>query len=317
MQDQTTSGTVGDWDGTQTTLDMDLSDALPPPKVEGSGACLIQIHPIVGRCGVQYLADKTMIGRDQAADFCIVAESVSRQHASIERQPDGQYRLTDLNSTNGTFVNDVRVREWDLEPGDIVRCGGAILKVLSASDLEAHYHEVAYMMMTHDSLTGVHNRQYFLESLQRELTRSRRYETPVAVLMIDLDHFKAVNDLHGHLSGDDVLREFTRRTQTVIRSESLLARLGGEEFCVMVPEADAEHAISVAERIRTAISSRPFRIASGRVSISVSIGIAVTEGPEPPGTEDVLRQADQNLYEAKKQGRDCIHCSAVPSSQRG
>lgn len=302
-------------DASQTILEFDLSRLEDPrDKPKAGGACLIQIHPIVGRCGVMQLAECTVIGRESTADYPIAAESVSREHAKIERQGDGRYRLIDLDSTNGTFVNDVQVREWDLDPGDVIRCGGAILKLLSANDLEAHYHEVAYMMMTHDSLTGIYNRRYFEESLDRELKRSLRYSSPLGVLLIDLDHFKRVNDVHGHLAGDDVLREFADRGLTLLRGETVLARIGGEEFAILVPESDLNESVRVAERLRAGISSRRFTAANAEVALTVSIGIAASDGSQQLSVGDVMRQADANLYEAKRRGRDRVFATPVPAA---
>lgn len=293
------------------TIDIDLSavmGAVPADAVhvQVPTACLIQIHPVVGRCGVHYLGASTIVGRDQSADVCIHAESVSRSHAKIEQLPTGGYRLSDLDSTNGTYVNDVKVREWDVEPGDVLRCGGAILKVLPADDLEAKYHEVAYMMMTRDSLTGIHNRQFFNDALQRELTRSARYGSTLCLLMLDLDHFKAVNDLHGHLVGDDILREFCRRAETILRNECIFARIGGEEFGVIVQQAGLEHAESVAERIRAATANKGFRCAAGQLAMSVSIGVAFTDGDDELPLDVFMKLADDSLYEAKRRGRDCV-----------
>ncbi len=292
----------------ETTQVTEVSDVIAAESADAQGptACLIQIHPVVGRCGVRYLGPATVIGREQTADVCIHSDSVSRNHAKIEQLTTGGYRLTDLDSTNGTFVNDVRVREWDIEPGDVVRCGGAILKVLPADDLEAKYHEVAYMMMTRDSLTGVSNRQFFEDALSRELARSARYGSTLCLLMMDLDHFKAVNDLHGHLAGDDVLREFARRTETILRNECIFARIGGEEFAIIVQQADLEHAKAVAERIRVATSSKKFRCGESQLAVSVSIGIAVTNGEEKLAIADFMKMADDSLYEAKRRGRDCV-----------
>jgi diguanylate cyclase (GGDEF)-like protein len=297
-----------------TTIDISMDSIqrqLGLPLEDDQGLCLIQIHPVVGRCGVVQLGPKTtVIGREKDADLSVEMASVSRHHAKIERQPDGRYRLIDLDSTNGTFVNDVRVREWDLDPSDIVRCGGAMLKVLPADDLEARYHEVAYMMMTHDSLTGIHNRQYFEDLLTRELASCVRYKDPMALLMLDIDHFKAVNDLHGHLAGDDVLREFARRIQTVLRGENVVARLGGEEFGVIIQHADLAKATTVAERLRMAIAARKFRVTDARIPITVSIGLASIDGHSETSPQELLRQADENLYKAKASGRDCVHAGA-------
>lgn len=298
-----------------TTIDLELPQ-LPIPDYTGGtpSACLIQIHPVVGRCGVRYLSDNTIIGRDTEADYQIKLESVSRQHAKIQRLDDGRYRLTDLGSTNGTFVNDVEVREWDLEGNDQIRCGGAVLKVLPADDLEAQYHEVAYMMMTHDSLTGVFNRQYFDDMLGREVVAAKRYNRPLAVLMMDLDHFKAINDLHGHLAGDEVLREFARRVDVALRTESIFARTGGEEFGIILKEANAQEAKIAAERIREAVAMRKFEVRGARIAVSISIGVATTEGQESINVAQLLAEADANLYEAKRQGRDRV-CSPMETQQ--
>ena len=292
-----------------TTVNGDTDEfPLPAQGVMESGASLIQIHPVVGRCGVQQLGVSTIIGRDKNADCFIQLDSVSRQHAKIERLETGVYRLTDLESTNGTYVNDIQVREWDLGPNDMIRCGGAILKVLPADDLEAQYHEVAYMMMTHDSMIGIFNRQYFDDMLKREAAAAVRYEKSLSVLILDLDHFKAINDLHGHLSGDEVLREFCRRVTTTLRTESVFARLGGEEFGIILLEADAAEAKVVAERVRLAVSSRKFSLVSTQVPMSVSIGIATIDGSVAVTAGELMQEADSNLYEAKRTGRDRV-CS--------
>lgn len=294
-----------------TTINGDTDEfPLPNAAAMESGASLIQIHPVVGRCGVQPLGIVTTIGRDKAADCFVQLDSVSRQHAKIERQETGVFRLTDLESTNGTFVNDVQVREWDLGPNDMIRCGGAILKVLPADDLEAQYHEVAYMMMTHDSMTGIFNRQYFDDMLKREAAAAARYKKSLSVLILDLDHFKAINDLHGHLAGDEILREFSRRVTNTMRTEVVFARLGGEEFGVILLEAEAGEARVVAERIRMAVSSRKFSLANGMAPISVSIGIATTCGSKPVTAAELMQEADNNLYEAKRTGRDRVCATA-------
>ncbi len=269
-------------------------------------ACLVQIHPVVGRCGVQYLGKRTLIGRDQTADFCISCDSVSRHHAAIERGEDLTYRLVDLESTNGTFVNDVRVREWELDLGDTIRVGSAMVKVLPADDLEARYHEVAYQMMTHDSLTGARNRQYFEEELARELARASRHNTWVSVIILDIDHFKAVNDVHGHPAGDGLLREMVARVSASLRAECVLARLGGEEFGIVVTEASSDDAIVVAERIRSVVKSRRFRAGSAWISATVSLGVATLASGAKATLNEIVDLADKNLYEAKEFGRDRV-----------
>ena len=158
---------------------------------------------------------------------------------------------------------------------------------------------------THDHLTGLWNRGRILEYLQREVSRSRRKTLPVAVLMADIDHFKRINDSHGHATGDTVLREVSQRMRMVLRDYDGIGRYGGEEFLVVLPGAPEEGARIVAERIRAAVSSRPVADASLELAVSLSLGIAcsVTVGLEP----DVLIQvADQALYRAKELGRNQV-----------
>ncbi len=157
---------------------------------------------------------------------------------------------------------------------------------------------------THDALTGVWNRAAVLDMLQLEFNRSGRENQPLSVIMLDLDHFKQVNDTFGHQAGDEVLREVTRRVQCGLRSYDALGRYGGEEFVVIAPGCDEESAFSLAERLRTAVNAAPVSTATGLIPVTVSLGIAsLSEDINSP--ESLLRDADKALYGAKSAGRDC------------
>lgn len=167
-----------------------------------------------------------------------------------------------------------------------------------------------------DALTGAFNRRYFMEQLPRELERCRRYATPLSVVMCDVDHFKQVNDVNGHAAGDDVLQQCATRIQKSIRATSdWLARLGGEEFLIVLPETDYEGAVLVAEKIRDIVSSSSFMTRGGDVQVTASFGSASTELQGPDLTlkvETLLRTADECLYRSKQAGRNRTTAVEIP-----
>jgi diguanylate cyclase (GGDEF)-like protein len=163
-----------------------------------------------------------------------------------------------------------------------------------------------------DVLTGWHNRRYLQSRMREELSRARRDGSTIACLMIDVDHFKSVNDRYGHLAGDQVLRELAQRLDGEIRSSDIAARFGGEEFAVVLPNADARSGLNLAERMRTAVEAEPFELPDGRtLAVTVSIGVAELAPGESGGdpkslAEGLLAQADVALYRAKSAGRNTV-----------
>jgi two-component system, cell cycle response regulator len=166
-----------------------------------------------------------------------------------------------------------------------------------------HLHHEAQRLSTTDPLTGLWNFRYLSMSLAREIERSTRFDRPLAVLMLDLDHFKQVNDVHGHARGDTVLRELAERVQEQIREVDTFARYGGEEFVVVLPETGLEGAQHLADRICERIRVGPLRTSAGDLAITISIGVAVypDHGDSPAS---LVRAADLALYVAKGDGRD-------------
>jgi len=158
---------------------------------------------------------------------------------------------------------------------------------------------------THDSLTGLFNRMAILEALDREVTRSNRENTPLAVIMADLDHFKVINDTHGHQAGDTVLQETARRMLVSLRTYDFVGRYGGEEFLVVVPGSDLAAAAELAERLRLSVSAQPVCVAGDMISTTVSLGLAVSAG-RLNRPEQLLHQADEALYAAKSAGRNRV-----------
>ncbi len=271
-------------------------------------ACLVYIYPTGPNMGTRYALGWTpvFIGRQEDCAIRNTDPSVSRYHAKIVRGDDGEYFVTDLGSTNGTFVNNQRKQDGLLKDGDYLRIGNCIYRFLGGGNIEAEYHEEIYRLTVLDGLTQIHNRRYLTEFLDREIARSNRHYRPLALIMLDIDHFKSINDRFGHLVGDLTLRELCARVRGVVRQDELFARYGGEEFAVVLPEADLTQARAVAERIREVMEQQPFTFNDVTYPVTVSVGVAVTAPGEQLPAADIISHADKNLYKAKLAGRNCV-----------
>jgi diguanylate cyclase (GGDEF)-like protein len=243
-------------------------------------------------------------GRSSSCQIPIDQESVSRKHARIWWTGSG-FRVKDLGSTNGTYVNDLLISEQELRDGDLVKVGRTILKFMSGSNIEASYHEEIYRMMTFDGLTQIYNKRYFHETLEREISRSRRYGRELALVLFDIDHFKQKNDTFGHLAGDAILKELAMVVRRKLRREDLFARVGGEEFAILTPEVGLKGVREVAEKVRVAVESTTFRYEAHVIPTTVSLGYTVWLGGED-GADALYQRADQALYAAKEGGRNRV-----------
>jgi len=263
---------------------------------------ILQIHPVDLETGLITIGEEPFIvGRGMSCDLTIAEQAISRQHAKFERTAHG-FTITDLGSTNGTWVNGTRIETQTLKSGNRVRIGSRIFKFIATDQLEAHYHEAVYSMITQDSLTNVWNKRYLIETLTRELARRQRTGRALTLMLLDLDFFKKVNDTYGHLVGDEMLRQTASRLRATLREEDILARFGGEEFCIVLSETSAEDARNCAERCLKAISEKPFVTAAEEINSSISIGIA--EAEDAMTCDELIKLADDKLYKAKQQGRN-------------
>ncbi|MCB1580920.1 MAG: diguanylate cyclase, partial [Alphaproteobacteria bacterium] len=172
--------------------------------------------------------------------------------------------------------------------------------------LRATY-EISLSMALTDSLTGLYNRRYLEVHLDKLLEKNKDSKKSLAVLMLDIDHFKPVNDTYGHKAGDETLKIFAKRIQDNLRSFDLVARLGGEEFVAILPDISERRTYIVAERLRRSIADEPFDVGleSGPINITTSIGGTIVDF-EKHTVEEVLERADKALYEAKEGGRNCV-----------
>jgi diguanylate cyclase (GGDEF)-like protein len=281
---------------------------IPVPKPSGSGdACLVLIYPPGPEMGKRFPLDRPelVVGRGNDCDIQVDRDSVSRRHARVYSKDGTAWGVEDLGSTNGSYLNDTPIQEATLRDGDFLKIGAAIFKFLTGDNVEMSYHEEIYRMTIVDGLTGVHNKRYFLEFLDREMARCMRYGRPLALVMFDIDHFKRINDQHGHLTGDYVLKEMARRLSARIRRDELLARYGGEEFAAVLPETGRAGALEFGESLRQIVAREPFEFENDKLSVTISVGIAVVD-KEALDLMAFVKAADENLYRAKRAGRNQV-----------
>ncbi len=286
----------------------------PAAPVDRGEACLILLHPPGPEIGrrTPLLREAYVIGRDESADLVISRSAVSRQHARLERDADGGWWASDLGSTNGSFVNEQRIARQRLSDRDQVRFGDAIFKFLSGANVESAYHEEIYRMTILDGLTGVHNKRYLLEFLDRELAGAKRHGHPLSLVLFDLDFFKRVNDERGHLAGDHVLKELAARIKSRVRREDLFARYGGEEFACVLASTSLDGAVIFAEHLRRLVAERPVMFDGHPLQLTISLGVACALHEPDVDAPTLIKRADDNLYAAKRAGRDRV----VPAPAR-
>ena len=280
----------------------DDSEAVPLRDAPTEECLVLLYGGDVGR-RIPLLAEG-VIGRDPENAIVLDLPDVSRQHARLIRQERG-WRIADLGSTNGTDINGARISgEAVLQNGDLVRLGGVVLKYIAGGNIEALFHQEIYRASILDALTQVASRRHLLEVLEREVSRSRRYDRNLALAMIDIDHFKDLNDRHGHLTGDRLLQRIANRLSRGLRKEELLGRYGGEEFILIMPELRLDQAVSLCEKLRARVEADRFLLDGAEIGMTVSIGVA-TFFPSM-SVEDLIGAADERLYRAKAEGRNLL-----------
>jgi len=290
-----------DESGRTTIPDVEVFSTVPKSS---DRACLVVIYgPELGKRAA--LGHGTFdIGRSSRSDLAIDQESISRHHARITF--DGKrHFIEDMGSTNGTFVNDQVAKRSPLTDGDQIKIGRSILKYMSGDNIEANYHEEIYRLMTMDALTQTHNRRYFNEALEREYQRSLRYRRALSLVLFDIDHFKQINDTYGHVAGDSVLRQLSRVVKPRLRQQDVLARVGGEEFAILLPEVETAGAMVAAEKVRRIVESARFLVDDKEFGCTISAGIAMFDA-RMTSPQALYEAADKNLYEAKRSGRNRV-----------
>ena len=248
---------------------------------------------------------ETLIGRAENVAISFPDDSISRRHAKIT-QGEGEPWIEDLRSANGTIINGERIDRAVLRDGDKIRIGRTvILKFTYADELEADFQQKMYDRALRDEPTRAYNKRHFLDRLPSEIAFARRHGTPLSLLMIDIDHFKEINDLYGHVAGDYVLSTLAGIITGALRAEDLFVRYGGEEFCVLCRSATLDNAHALAERLRGMVETCAFVSGGRNIRVTVSVGVASWSDAADDG-EQLILDADAALYEAKGSGRNRV-----------
>jgi diguanylate cyclase (GGDEF)-like protein len=255
------------------------------------------------------------IGGDERADVRLDDDTVSGRHARLTLHEDG-VSIEDLGSRNGTFVNEQRIHEpRALVDGDHVRFGSAtVVKFAMMDELEEHALTTLFTLTLRDPLTRLYNRRYFDDRLHSEFSFARRHGTLLALMLIDIDHFKAINDTWGHPMGDAVLKLAASSIERVMRPEDVLARLGGDEFIVIARATSLRNAEIFAERICHRIEALCLEVPGRELKLTVSAGVALM-GPNAmiASADTLMAAADDALYRAKAGGRNAVVTCALGS----
>ena len=292
----------------------------PPAERESSSqACLLFLTGVeAGRVfGLDGKRSEQKIGRDDDCEIVVDSPEISRFHAQLKVLRNGRLEIADLGSLNGTFVNGRRITAEPLRRGDKVRLGPHFcFKVLYQDDEDFTYARQLYEQAHSDYLTGIPNRRHFNQLLEKEWKRARKYNHPLSLAMIDIDHFKAVNDTHGHNTGDQVLRQLVGRVKD-LHEEDTLCRFGGEEFVLVMPETDNETAVERCRAIRSNVCAEPFVVEDQTIPVTISIGVGTANGDdfEIMIAERLLAIVDECLFLAKEQGRNRVVNEKVGASK--
>ncbi len=268
----------------------------------------VQAGPEAGRILPLDRDKPNTLGREESECTMTFADGrLSRVHARI-MSVNGAWMLTDQGSTNGTFVNDARVEKHsELADGDRIVLGGSVslrFALVTEEERQALMH--VYEAAVHDGLTGVLNRKALDQRLLAEIAFAVRHDAPLSVVMLDVDHFKLVNDTHGHPAGDAVLREVAARLTRALRIEDVLGRYGGEEFLIVARDIALEQGAQLAERMRVLIDSSPIVFEGTAIPVSASFGVASLACCTTHDAPALLAIVDARLYEAKHAGRNRV-----------
>ena len=297
---------MSDWDD-ETSI-TEQAEAVPPRQASRDRAYLIVL--VGSAVGQMYKLSggEAVIGRGKRCDVRLTDEGVSRSHARIRADAGGLW-LEDLGSRNGTFCNGRKVEgPTRLADGDKIQVGRTtILRFTYHDAIDESFHEQMYESALRDALTKVFNKRYFADRLDGEVRFARRHDTSVTLLMIDIDHFKQVNDGRGHLAGDAVLHSVAQVLARAVRNEDVVARYGGEEFAIISRDIRLEEGRVLAERLRRRVEAAEVDVGDGPpIKVTVSVGVASFPESKVDSAAQLIASADAALYRAKHGGRNRV-----------
>jgi diguanylate cyclase (GGDEF)-like protein len=298
---------VAEWDD-ETSVTMQADLALPTRSERRDRAYLIVLAGnSVGQM-FKIPGGEAVIGRGRTAEVRLFDEGVSREHARIRTDGIRLY-VEDLGSRNGTFCNGKKVdAPVPLGDGDKIQVGRTtILKFTYHDALDESFHEQMYESALRDALTKAYNKRYFADRLDGEFRFARRHDTSMALLMLDIDHFKKINDTYGHPSGDAVLVAVADALTRSVRNEDVVARYGGEEFAIILRSINVEGGRMLGERLRRMIELLQVDVGGPQpLKVTVSIGVAAFPESNVQNGVELVEAADTALYRAKNGGRNRI-----------
>ena len=274
-----------------------------PTDAQPAAACLVVLSG--SNVGEMYRIEKdqVVIGRGDKVDLRLVDEGISREHVRLSRE-EGRIVLEDLGSTNGTYCNGQRVARQPLAEGDKILIGSTtILKFGYQDKLDEMFQRQMSESALRDGLTRAFNKRYFTDRIESEFQYAIRHSAPLSLIFLDIDHFKKINDQHGHQAGDHVLAQLSTLVMSMLGEEETFARYGGEEFAVIARGVELAAATELSERLRAAVEAHPFNFESTSLPVTISVGVARAPGPGMGASGDLVARADEAMYAAKRSGR--------------
>jgi diguanylate cyclase (GGDEF)-like protein len=254
--------------------------------------------------------DRLVMGRGDTADIRLFDEGISREHAQVVQdhsETGVRMILEDLGSTNGTFCNGTRVQRQVLSEGDKILLGSTtILKFSYQDKLDEMFQRQMSESALRDGLTRAYNKRYFSDRIESEFQYALRHTTPLSLIFLDIDHFKKINDVHGHQAGDLVLAQLSTLVMTMLGEDETLARYGGEEFAIVARGIDLDAAVALSERLRAAVAGHPFIFQGTSIPVTVSVGVACAPAAGMSASGDLVARADEAMYAAKRGGRNRV-----------
>ena len=250
---------------------------------------------------------RQVVGRSQSADIRLADVGISRKHIAITPGEDGELWVEDLDSRNGTYCNGKRIGKLPLDDGDKIQLGrSTMLRFTFVDKFDETFQQLMYDSALRDGLTRAFNRRYFTERLEAEFHFAQRHKTPLSLLLLDIDHFKRINDEFGHVAGDHVLTRFAESVQASVRNEDVFARFGGEEFALISRSIGQQEGLRFAERLRRLVEKLPIQYEGEAIPLTMSVGVAAFPEVEAQNPMDLVDAADKALYRAKRGGRNRV-----------
>lgn len=256
--------------------------------------------------------NKISVGRSSDCEIWIEDNTISRRHFEIDPTENG-FMITDLKSTNGTYVNHTRIETAQMRPGDKIQISRDTIIQFDLFDEDQKLSEQKrYEMGVKDPFTGAFNKSYFLQRINDEFSFSYRQDIPLSLILFDIDHFKLINDTHGHLAGDQILQEISQLVFDSIRRDDVFCRYGGEEFVIIMRNTPCQAAVNLAERLRIKIEGHPFQYESTKIRVTISAGVSTLVNKNFRDYVAMIADADNYLYKSKGNGRNQIQATCRP-----